>query len=292
MQHTSLTLFYLRCARYLVKCYPTSWRERYSEEMLLLLEDFPPTFRTVINLLFHLVDAYTHAHLLNERFPPILQRIRSSELAIYSSAVIFLLAWFLSIDAASTLYGYSQDLRSALSHLVVIAHYGLPLLLLSLLLGGLPILLATAWKGLQAQTYSVLLFLCLGFMCPLLPIFLVVSFGNAIDIAWVLSLCFVSLSLGLTLICIAIQRVTPGRRVTHSALYLATPLPLIMLVGCASLLFCVLPAFTTGSTASYLMNRGFLFWFSSLCLMLLIMTATCSFSLFSLLKGFQAKGGH
>jgi hypothetical protein len=289
MQHTSLSRFYLRCARYLIELYPASWRERYSEEMLLLLDDFPPTSRTVINLLFHLFDAYAHPHLLNGRFPPVLQRMRSSELTIYSAAVIFFVAWSYALLSAMPLIRYSRNLTSILSFLVIFTPYASLLLVLLILLGSLPMLLATSWKALKARKYHVLLFLWLCLMPSAIIFFLIEFFGGGMSIAWVIALMLVSSALSMALMCMVIQNVTPSRRVTHLVLYVATPLPLFMLVGCASILFYVVSAITTGSITSYLLNERYFFWFSTLCLMFLIMVVTCSFSLFSLLKGFQAK---
>src|SRR5690242_12977767 len=133
MQYTSLSTFYLRCARHLIELYPVSWRERYSEEMLLVLEDCPPTFRTIINLIFHLFDAYAHPHLLTGGKPHILQRMRSSELCIYSAAVIFFVAWFLAMEGATTLIGYSIDLENAFFSLFTIFRYNCLLLILLIL---------------------------------------------------------------------------------------------------------------------------------------------------------------
>lgn len=299
MQYTFLSRLSLRCARYLIEHYPVSWRERYSEEMLLLLEDCPPTFTTVINLIFHLFDAYAHPHLLNGRLPPMLQRMRSSELAIYGSAVLFWVAAAL-VMSNLPLVLYPLDSARAFSSLLPLYnmfHYWELLLILLILSGGLPIFLATSWKALKARKYHAQLFLLLSLICPPIIVFLDSSLPMRIDNPWwTVSLLFLIAALSLTFICMAVQNVPPSRRVTHSALYLATPLPLVMLIFCAFFLFSVLPAFTTGDITSFMMGDhslpgdGFI-WDSFFvdCMMLLIMGATCSFSLFSLLKGFQAK---
>ncbi|GHO48522.1 hypothetical protein [Ktedonospora formicarum] len=66
MRDTKST-FSQRCARCLIRWYPTRWRNRYAEEMLLILEDAPPTFTTLFNLLFSLCDAYLHQDLVRRK---------------------------------------------------------------------------------------------------------------------------------------------------------------------------------------------------------------------------------
>jgi hypothetical protein len=289
MRHTSLSRFYLRCARYLIELYPASWRERYSEEMLLLLEDFPPTLKTIINLLFHLFDAYAHPHLLNGSFPPALQKMRSSELSIYSSAVVFFFARSYALLSGAPLMLYSRNLDNAFSFLLFFSTYASLLLALLILLGGLPMLLATIWQAVKARKYHVLLLLGLGLMPAAITVFLLEFFGGGISIAWVMALMLMSSALSMALMWLVIQNVAPSRRVTHLAFYIATPLPLIMLFCCASVLFYMLSAIAASGFTSYLTNERGFFWFSTLCLMFLIMAVTCSFSLFSLLSGFQAR---
>lgn len=58
MQHSYKPPLSQRLARHLVGLYPAGWRERYAEEMLLILEDNPPTWKTLLNLFIHLFDAY------------------------------------------------------------------------------------------------------------------------------------------------------------------------------------------------------------------------------------------
>jgi hypothetical protein len=215
--------------------------------------------------------------------------MRSSELSIYSSAVVFFFAWSYALLSAMPLILYSRNLVRILFFLKIFSTYGSLLLALLILLGGLPMLFTTSWQALKARKYHVLLLLCLCLMPSVSTFFLIESFGGGINIVWMIALVLLSSALSMVLMCMVIQKVTPSRRVTHLALYVATPLPLIMLVGCASVLLYLLSAITTGSISSFLLNERAFFWFSTLCLMFLIMAVTCSFSLFSLLSGFQAR---
>src|SRR5690242_16961432 len=94
MQYSDKPALYLRWARCLVKLYSAGWRERYGEEMLMILEDSMPTLKTILNLLLHLFDAYLHENLVAGRTPYMLQRMRSNELAVYGATLIFFVAWF------------------------------------------------------------------------------------------------------------------------------------------------------------------------------------------------------
>ena len=59
----------------------------------MLLEDVPPTMKTVCNLFIHLIDACMHQNLVNERTPHMLQRKRASELTIFGASMIYFFAW-------------------------------------------------------------------------------------------------------------------------------------------------------------------------------------------------------
>lgn len=144
-------------ARLLIGWHPASWHQRYVEEMLLILEDAPPTLKTIFNLLVHHCDAYLHQDLVKERAPFMLERLRLSALAIYGATLIFLVPWlfarahfmdfglhavFLNVSLTDP---FSTTITRAVSN-----H-----LLAFLLLGGVPILLATCWQALKERKWLV-----------------------------------------------------------------------------------------------------------------------------------------
>ncbi len=286
--HHAKRILYQRWARRLIAFYPTRWRERYSDEMLLILEDSPPTAGTILNLFIHLFDAYLHQALVKERTLSMLQRMRTNELVIYGATLIFFVAWFLA-QLHVTVPGQPEALSSSFSYtpslLVNIIHsvsYILPLLLL---LGGLPILLAACWQALKARNFRALLFCLLGLISPLvIPILAFVGAAGVTSIWPFLFCAFSGLGISLALIIFSVQRVTPSRRITHYALSLAVSIPLIMLVGLVALLFGLSPSlvtpFATGDSIVYVIRED---------LLILIMIVTLSLSLISLKKGIQAK---
>lgn len=286
--HHAQHILYLRWARRLIALYPVSWRTRYAEEMLLILEDSPPTLKTIFNLFIHLFDAYLHQTLVKERVPSMLQRMRSNELAIYGATLIFFVAWFaaqLRIKVPGHPIALSSSFVYTSSPLVNIIHSVSYILPLFLLLGGLPILLAACWRALQARNMRAFFFCLLGLISPfVIPVLAVVVTAGTASIWSSLVGVFLGLGISLALIVFSVQRITPSRRVTHYALSLAILIPLVMLIGLIALLFGVFPSlvtpFATGDSIFYVIRED---------LLILIMIVALSFSLISLKKGMQAK---
>jgi hypothetical protein len=286
MQQTKHTL-YRRWARRLIACYPGSWRQRYAEEMLLILEDSQPTLKTVLNLFVHLFDAYLHQNLVKEGPSYMLQKMRSNELAIYGATLVFFVSWFV-VQARFTADPYqppgifARGFSYTSSPLVNIIHSISSLLLLLILCGGLPILLAACWQALKRRKFGALLFCLLGLISPL--IIGIIAIAVSISSIWFLPFSIIiGLIISLALITFSIEHVTPSRRVTHYAFSLATLIPLVMLVGLAALLFRVVPPLVT------LFLAGDIFYVLREDLLILIMLGTLILSLVSLKKSFQAK---
>lgn len=284
MQHTKRTL-YQRWAGFLIACYPASWRQRYAEEMLQILEDSPPTLKTILNLFLHLFDAYFHQQLIRERTPHMLQKMRSNELAIYGATLIFFVAWlvvqghFADPGQPRVLFrslSASQPLSSNIIHSV---SYLLPLFVL---FGGLPILLAACWQALKRRKAGSLLLCLLGLISPLVTMIIAIEIFPAWGYVTPFSM-VAGLGLSLALIALAVKRVLPSRRITHYALYLATVIPLVMLIGLAVLLSKVIPSLLT------LFLTGDVFYVIREDLLILIMLGTLFLVLISLKRGLQAR---
>lgn len=288
--------FYQYWARCLVKNYPATWRERYTDEMLLVLEDAQPTLKTILNLSISLLDAYLHRDLVQERMPSMLQKIRSNELAIYGATLIFFFAWFVA-QLHIVVPNQPKTLTSSFVHTtswpVNIIHSISYILLLFILLGGLPILLATCWKAVQTRNIRVLLLCILGVFSPLVAAFLSLLsldvwertlLHGSLAVSLALCIFFVGLNVSLALLFSAVQRVAPSRRITYYVLWLARLVPFIMFTGLATLLFELLPSFTdipmAGDTIFYMLRQV---------LLILVMIATLAFAVISLKKGLQAR---
>ena len=296
MRHSFKSTLYQRLARCLITLYPASWRERYADEMLLILEEVPPTLITLFNLVISLIDASLHCNIVQERNPHMLQKIRTNELVIYGATIIFFLSWSITMThtIAYKMYVFNTmhyQPSLLLMHLMTSIFY---LLLAFILLGGLPILLAACWKALRTRNFRGLLLCILGLISPFVSTFLIILFYILFDRITGISSSFGSLSISvfigidisLALIFFAIQHVAPSRIITHASLYLAALLPLVMLISLIAISLWILPyiiaAFTLGGATTYLLKQG---------LLLFIMIVAFSFCLVSLLNSFQARWG-
>lgn len=91
------TTFAHACAPRLLRHYPHAWRERYADEAAAVLEERPATMRTLFDLCLGMLDAYLHTELFTERKFVMLQRLRNSQLTIFSSFTLFAIFWVLYI---------------------------------------------------------------------------------------------------------------------------------------------------------------------------------------------------
>lgn len=79
---------------YILKCYPCAWRERYMDEMADLLQSYPVTLWTLVDLLVGAFDARLHPDLLPGRITTMAYRIRTSEIVIFCAFIVYGIAWF------------------------------------------------------------------------------------------------------------------------------------------------------------------------------------------------------
>ncbi len=77
------------CLLRLLRLYPRVWRERYAAEVAAVLEESPATFAAIFDMFLSILDAYLHSDLFTERKFVMVQRLRSSQIMIYCSAVFF-----------------------------------------------------------------------------------------------------------------------------------------------------------------------------------------------------------
>ncbi|GHO57366.1 hypothetical protein [Ktedonobacter robiniae] len=299
MHDTSTPSFYQRWACRLIGFYPASWRERYADEMLQILEDSPPSLKTIFDLSFNLFDAHTHQSLIQGRIPSMLQKLRTNELAVYASAIFFFLAWIVeqtriihTIIPSTTLFNFS----SASPTLMQCLAYGFYILLVLILLGGLPLLLAACWQALKGKNYRFLLLCLLALVSPILATIVTIAstilfFRSGIagfTSSWVELVVFaICMGLSVTFIISTIKRIEPIRLITHYALYVALILTLAMLIGVVTLLIAFLPTLVNFSTVpgdeiSYPARH---------LLLLLVMIVTTGVAIKSLINAFQTRQG-
>ncbi|MBA2287053.1 MAG: hypothetical protein H0W02_16390 [Ktedonobacteraceae bacterium] len=139
----------------LLSLYPRPWRERYEDEVLVMLEQHPLSFTDGVNLFFGALDAQLHPHLgttgmpLYERLVHMFSALRRSLLAIFCAYVSFILAGL----AFQKMTEYADFQEAAQAHTVIGLSFHLVVLgaivaLLAMLAGGLPIVVAVARSAL------------------------------------------------------------------------------------------------------------------------------------------------
>ena len=80
-----------RATRFLLRLFPADWRARYGEEFVALLVQTGISMGIVFDVLLAVVDAHLHPRA-NRRWPPMIQRMRRSELVIFLAWVAFAVA--------------------------------------------------------------------------------------------------------------------------------------------------------------------------------------------------------
>ena len=83
-----------RLSRFLVRCYPSRWRQRYGAELLEVLGQHQPTARTVLNLWASAVSAHLDPAWRTGRHPRIWLRRWAPLFALLAGAVLLMTATF------------------------------------------------------------------------------------------------------------------------------------------------------------------------------------------------------
>ncbi len=125
------------CLLHLLRLYPRAWRERYAAEVAAVLEESPTTFTALFDLLLGILDAYIHNDLFTERKFVMAQRLRSSQIMIYCSAVFFSIV-MLIYTSENDFFWYPGLANQYEYHLtLVFVDYSSLLLVLTTLVGSL-----------------------------------------------------------------------------------------------------------------------------------------------------------
>jgi hypothetical protein len=156
----------MKITQYLLRLYPRTWRGRYEEEFLAMLEQRPLSFLDGIDLFFGALDAQLHPHLgttgmpFHERMIYLLTMLRRSLLTIFCAYVGFILAGW----AFQKMTEYDDFREAAQTHSIVGLSFQLVVIgavaaLLAVLVGGLPIAVAVVRSTLAQKRWGSLLLL-------------------------------------------------------------------------------------------------------------------------------------
>lgn len=156
----------MRCAKFLLRLYPRPWRQRYEEEMLAMLEEYPGSLLDIVDLLFGALDAHLHPRLgmigmpLLERIKRMLSLLRRSLMTIFCAYIGFIFAGasFQKLTEDSTFANAARtySVVGFSFNLVVIGAF---VTLLAVAIGALPIAVAVVRGALAQKRYSTLLLL-------------------------------------------------------------------------------------------------------------------------------------
>jgi hypothetical protein len=136
---------------WLVRLYPPSWRERYEDEFVAMLEDARPSVTDYADILLGALDARLFLRDATGGTLSMLTRYRAANIAVFCSWILFVLAGLalngmLDDSAYVPLMRERADLHAAW----LVLQAGALISLLAVLGGGLPIALAV-WRASPAQ---------------------------------------------------------------------------------------------------------------------------------------------
>jgi hypothetical protein len=158
----------MKTTKYLLRLYPRTWRERYEEEFLAMLDQRPVSFLDGIDLFFGALDAQLHPHLgttgmsLYERISHMFFTLRRSLLTIFCAFICFVLAGW----GFQKMTEYDDFQEAAQAHGIVglsfhLVVFGAVAALLAVLAGGLPIAVAVIRSALARKRRGPLFLLAI-----------------------------------------------------------------------------------------------------------------------------------
>jgi hypothetical protein len=157
--------------KYLLRLYPRTWRERYEDELLAMLEQRPISFLDGVDLFFGALDAHLHPHLgttglsLYERMKQMLSLLRRSLLTSFCTFTGFILAGL----AFQKMNEYDDFTKAAQTYSTVglsfhLVGIGAFVIFLAVLGGGLPIASAIIQSALTHKRYGSVFLLAVPFL--------------------------------------------------------------------------------------------------------------------------------
>ncbi|MGH2515563.1 MAG: hypothetical protein ACRDHP_07895 [Ktedonobacterales bacterium] len=163
---------------WMLRLYPRAWRARYQAEVAAVLADHHATLRTIVDLLFSVLDAHLDPYFQMERRLPMTNRLRSAELATFCAYIGFFVA-----GIGYTLLAYQvpevATTDSTMSTSDSIIAVGTRIALLAILIGGLPIGLSIFWRAVTARQFRGLALLAV----PVLALLVLAGYTAALEVA-------------------------------------------------------------------------------------------------------------
>lgn len=137
-----------------LRLFPAAWRSHYGPEFGALLEQTPASFRVLFDVLVAAVDAHVHPTGPRRRWPLMIERLRLSELAVFASWIVFVVAGlaFQRMTDGAPYTGIAETQPTvAWAYLAVIV--GAVISLGAVTFAGLPIAVAIARRAIAARNW-------------------------------------------------------------------------------------------------------------------------------------------
>jgi hypothetical protein len=144
--------------RGVLRLYPRAWRERYADEVALVLAAHRVTYWTALDVLLGALDAHLHPDLLPGRLTSMAYRMRNSEITTFAAFVLFCLAWLPLGLALDPLPSWQMEAAGHPALLVALDVLGAAYLVaaLAVLVGGVPLLFSTLAQSIAARRWRQL----------------------------------------------------------------------------------------------------------------------------------------
>jgi hypothetical protein len=161
--------------RWLLRLYPQTWRARYEEEFLALLEACPFSLWTIWDVCLGAIDAHLHLETVTGRMMPFMNRLRTTSVIVFCAYIGFVVAGL----AFGKMVEYDdfmnlRDHNAAVGAAYYTLYAGAFIALAAVLVGGLPIAFAAARYAIAAKRWRLLAL----FAVP--PVSLVIWIGDVL----------------------------------------------------------------------------------------------------------------
>ncbi|WP_067934811.1 hypothetical protein [Alicyclobacillus kakegawensis] len=165
---------------WLLRIYPRTWRERYEEEMLALLEEHKITPATVLDLLIGALDAHLNYNGVTEGVSYMVNRLRSGVVMIFCAFMLFGVGWSMlqrftdplnKFNAVATFHPEFRVLFDADFIAGCLAF-------LAFLVGGLPVFIISLRRAIRHKQKNVLIPFGVALSCLLISVLATAILAN------------------------------------------------------------------------------------------------------------------
>lgn len=143
-----------RWVRVALSLFPSAWQDRYGTEFGALLDQTPPTPRVLFDVLVAAVDAHVHPTGPRRRWPLMIERLRLSELVVFASWVVFVIAGlaFQRMTEGAPFNAVAAD-HPAVAAVYAVVVVGAVLSLVAVVVAGVPIATAIGLLALNRRAW-------------------------------------------------------------------------------------------------------------------------------------------